>query len=33
MVLFGTSLAGLASVVRRRRQAAAIKAALETDIN
>lgn len=31
MVLFGTSLAGLASVVRRRRKAAAIKAAIETD--
>jgi hypothetical protein len=33
MVLFGTSLAGLASVVRRRRKAAAMKAAIETDIN
>jgi len=33
MVLFGTSLAGLASVVRRRRKAAAIKAAIETDVN
>jgi len=33
MVLFGTSLAGLASVVRRRRKAAAIKAAIETEIN
>src|SRR5258708_7758579 len=32
MVLFGTSLAGLASVVRRRRKAAAIKAAIETDL-
>ena len=31
MVLFGTSLAGLASVVRRRRKAAALKAAIETD--
>jgi len=31
MVLFGTSLAGVASVVRRRRKAAAIKAAIETD--
>jgi hypothetical protein len=33
MVLFGTSLAGLASIVRRRRKAAAIKAAIETNIN
>jgi len=33
MVLFGTSLAGLASVVRRRRKAAAIKAAIETGID